>query len=131
MILSDQEGEKKDRKARMVACISYKGKIYAYGFNSVTKSHPFQARYGMNSDSIYPHAEVAAIHNFMSRRYSLEIDDCDLYICRLKRAKDRRTHMRGLAKPCSGCMRCISQFNLKRVIYSVNSFENDFKILER
>lgn len=127
-ILTAMEVDSKPSKARLAACIAYKGKIQSYGFNSFEKTHPFQARFGVNKESIYPHAEIAAINNFIKKRLKIELSDCDIYVCRVKRASDRKTVIYGLAKPCSGCMRCIKQFGLKRIVYSLDN-TNNFEVL--
>lgn len=129
-LLSDQEVEKPEKKARLAAAVAHRGRVLAFGFNDYVKSHPFQARYGVREDSIYPHAEIAAINNFIRKRMDVDLGDCDLYVCRLKRAKDRKSHVHGMAKPCSGCMRCISQFNLRRVIYSLDD-THEYEVMER
>ena len=45
--------------ARLAACVVYKNDIVSFGLNE-KKSHPFQAKYGKNSDAVYLHAETSA-----------------------------------------------------------------------
>ena len=100
---------------RMAACVVFKHKVVAFGVNKL-KSHPFQLRFGKNSDSIYLHAETDAIKNAL--RF-VDVDDLKkstLYICRIKKISKKDCW--GLSKPCSGCQKAISTFGIKNVIYS-------------
>ena len=112
------------RSARIAASVVCRGKVVAYGYNH-KKSHPFQAKFCKNKDAVFFHAEVHAIKNALR---VIDVDDlskCDLYIVRAKRENNRnRKWITGLAKPCSGCQKCIDAFELKNIYYS---FDNDKK----
>ena len=111
------------------AAIVRRNRVVSFGFNSM-KSHPFQARYGRNSDSIFPHAEISAIKNALK---IITVDDllkCELYIVRVKRPSRRATnYVWGNAKPCEGCTRAILEFGIKRVIYSTDE-HNKWEVMK-
>ena len=103
--------------ARIASSLVLKNTILSFGFNQ-RKTHPFQAKYGKNNESIYLHAEADAIKNAL-KCYSLEdLKNSVLYICRSKTMN--KSIVTGLAKPCEGCMRAIANFNIKRVVYSTD-----------
>lgn len=92
------------------------------------KSHPFQKRFGKHEDAIYLHAEIDVIKNYIenqatgiSRRSITDLSDCILYILRIKQDGRDGPMIPALAKPCSGCMRAISHFGIKNVIYSTDN----------
>jgi tRNA(Arg) A34 adenosine deaminase TadA len=106
------------KNVRVAAGIWIKKDLISLGFAQM-KSHPFQSRFGVNSDAIFLHAETDAIRNALN---VIDVDDlalASLYVCRV-----RRDGIRGLAKPCIGCHRAIATFNLKNTYYSLSdSFE--------
>lgn len=107
--------------ARLAACVVYKNDVVSFGVNEM-KSHPFQARYGKNKDSVYLHAETSAIKNALKYITQDELENSTLYICRVKYHDFTKTKMIfGLSKPCPGCFRCINTFNIKRVIYTLDN----------
>jgi tRNA(Arg) A34 adenosine deaminase TadA len=114
------EANDSDQTVRMAAAIVRNNKIISVGLNS-KKSHPLQAKYGKNPQAVFLHAEIDAIKNALRE---IDIDDfakCDLYICRVKKAKPFAKHyISGLAKPCAGCQRAIAAFGIKRVIYTTD-----------
>jgi deoxycytidylate deaminase len=106
--------------ARLSACIVYKGDIVSFGVNEM-KSHPFQARYGKNKDSVFLHAETSAIKNALKYIATEELEKSTLYICRVKfQNYTKQKLIFGLSRPCSGCFRCINTFNIKNVIYTLD-----------
>ena len=109
---------------RIAAALVHKRQVLAFGRNQY-KTHPLQAQYGKNEQSIYLHAEIDAIARAWgnlegeplrrgSRRGTV------LYILRIKRESSRGKYVLGLAKPCIGCMRAIIAFGIDRVCYSTN-----------
>jgi deoxycytidylate deaminase len=110
--------------ARLAAAVVHNGRIVATGVNSM-KSHPFQKKYGRNSESIFLHAETAAIQKFISRMGFIG-DDCDLYVLRMKKDGPNHSYRYGLAKPCSGCQRCIAEFDIKNVYYTTDEGTIDY-----
>lgn len=119
------EDSNSETRANLAACIVYKKQIISYGFNR-KKTHPFQAKFGRNGDSIYLHAETDAIKNSL-RRIDLDIlARSTLYVARMKKPfPSAKKMVSGLAKPCEGCAKAISSFNLKRVVWSVDNFHFD------
>lgn len=113
-IAIDNEGVQ--GRFKLAAAITYKKQILTVGINSM-KSHPLQTEYGKNVDSIYLHAEIDAIRKalkIMPEEYLLK---CDMYILRIKKDYDHNW-IRGLARPCCGCMKAIKDYGIKRVYYT-------------
>lgn len=110
---------------RHVACVVLRNKIISYGI-SQKKSHPFAAKYGgRNGKSIYWHAETMAIHNAIDKIGEEALQNCTLYVMRLKYADTFKHHYHmGESKPCAGCQRCIEEHGINRVVYSIG--ENHF-----
>lgn len=108
-------------QARIAACIVYRNDIVSFGICKM-KSHPFQARFGKNKDSIFLHAENDCIKNALKLLSIDELSRCSLYVCRVK-YEDRlmKKLLFGLAKPCSGCSRCIANFSISKVYYSLDN----------
>lgn len=105
--------------ARLGVAIVIKNRVIAFGTNK-KKTHPFQAQYAKNKDAIDLHAENDAIVNAL---HQVKIDDLEratMYIARAKRSTRGGPFTWGLAKPCTGCMRAISAFNIKRVVYTTD-----------
>ena len=97
----------------MSAVIVIKNKIVGLGFNQM-KTHPFQAKFSKNKDSVYIHAEIHAIKNALR---SIDVDDlryADLYVTRVMNGNSKR----GMSKPCEGCVGAIVEFGIKRVYYT-------------
>lgn len=103
-------------KARLAAMILYKGKAVSIGFNQL-KSHPFAAKYSKNPDAIYLHAEVDAINKAKRKLSETELRKSTLIVVRVKTDTDDNTTF-GIAKPCSGCAKCISDHNIKTLVYT-------------
>lgn len=101
--------------ARIAAGVVYRNEIISFGVNQM-KTHPFQNRFSKNSESIYLHAETDAIKNALRSLSIKDLEKCTLYICRAKYSE--RNFVYGLSKPCPGCMRAISTFNIRKVIYT-------------
>jgi len=112
------EGMEQTTTARVSAGLVYKNRLISVGVNEM-KSHPFQAKYGKNKDSIFLHAEISTIKHALRK---IDLDDfrhATLLITRLKRpSAQAKTWIYGLAKPCSGCSRAIADFNIGNVIYT-------------
>ena len=105
-------------QARIAASVVYQNNIISIGFNQ-DKTHPFQKRYGKNDDAIYLHAETHAIKNAINKIDLEKFSNSILYICRVKIYKKKFVF--GLAKPCDGCMKAISTFNIKKVYYTLDN----------
>jgi tRNA(Arg) A34 adenosine deaminase TadA len=110
--------------ARMAAAIIYRNDIVAIGTNK-RKSHPFQRRFAKHDMAIYLHAEIDAIKNSMRHLSLSELARSRLYVTRLRYADSERDPtpdklVRGLARPCEGCMRAIATFDIGHVCYSTD-----------
>jgi tRNA(Arg) A34 adenosine deaminase TadA len=107
--------------ARLASCIVYKKDIVSFGFNA-HKTHPFQAKFGANKESIYLHAEVSAIKNALREISVDDLSRSTLYVCRVKyESCNKKNIMFSLSKPCCGCERCIQTFGIKKVYHTVDN----------
>lgn len=104
---------------KLAAGIVFRRHLIATGVNSY-KTHPWMNEWGTNSDSIFLHAEIDAIKNSLKLINQSQLERCSMYIVRVKRLSptDRYRWTYGLAKPCDGCMRAITNFNLKQVLWT-------------
>lgn len=108
-------------QARMAACLVFQNEIISFGVNQ-RKSHPFQALYGTNKDSIFLHAETDCIKNALKLITVEDLTKSTLYICRVKyEACTKSKFIFGLAKPCPGCSRAIANFGIRNVFYSLDT----------
>lgn len=108
------------RNYRLASCIVLKGKIISFGNNKM-KSHPMQAKFGKNPQSIFLHSEIDAIKNALRH---IDVDDLrksSLYTTRVKVKVG--AYEVGNSKPCEGCMRAIATFGIKHVHYINESNE--------
>ncbi len=111
--------------SKIASCLVYKNDIISFGVNR-TKSHPFQAKYCRHIKAIYLHSETDCIKNALRVSDEHTISKSTLYICRVKYAdKSKVNTTRGLSRPCIGCMKAITTYNIKKVVYSCegNKFE--------
>lgn len=115
--------------ARISAMLVIKNKPIAFGTNQ-RKSHPFQAKYGKNKDAIFLHAETSAIKNALNRIDAADLQNATLYIARAKKATNHPNSrdIQGIAKPCTGCLRCIAAFGVKKVVYTTDT-QGEYAIL--
>jgi deoxycytidylate deaminase len=108
------------KTARLAAALAIRGQVLSLGNNQL-KSHPFHLRFGKNRDSLYWHAETHCIHNFIRKHDPNLLQKTTLYVVRLKRPYEgSRDFVKGMARPCKGCMRCIQDFGVPRIVYSNN-----------
>jgi tRNA(Arg) A34 adenosine deaminase TadA len=107
--------------ARIAAGVFRRNELIAVGVNSY-KSHPFQVKFQRNSDSIFLHAETDAIKNALKRIDVEDLRYCSLIICRVKYDSIQKNNLVwGLAKPCSGCMKAIISYNIRKVYYTCDN----------
>ncbi|MCX8008183.1 MAG: hypothetical protein N3A54_00605 [Patescibacteria group bacterium] len=116
-------------RAKISSAVVYKGVIVSFGVNSY-KTSPFQMRYSKNEHSIYLHAEIEAIKN--ASRYLMleEFRKSSLLVCRVKYFPKLGKYGFGLAHPCTGCMKAIESFGIRKIIYTgeLNEiFEKDLR----
>lgn len=89
---------------QMAAVLELTNKQLVFGYNQ-RRTHPLQARFGKNSQSIYLHAEIDAIRRALMLNY--DIDGATLYVSRVL-----RSGITALAKPCIGCQRALVHFDI-------------------
>ena len=102
---------------RLAAGIIYKNMLISVGVNSY-KTDPFQAKYSKNEKAIHLHAEIAAIKNALRQLSVDDIQKTSLLVVRVKRENNKEPYSPAMAKPCSGCRRCIVEFGIKNVYYT-------------
>ena len=104
--------------ARLAAAVVYKNRIISIGINQ-KRSHPFQAKYSVNEDAIYLHAETDTIRGALRYLSEKQLSKSTLYVCRVKHENGPESPIIwGLSKPCIGCQRAIATFDIKNVVYS-------------
>ena len=86
------------------------------------KSHPFQAQWAKNDDAIYWHAETHAIWNALRICDGDDLKKMTLYVSRARRPEDGnlKNWIWGNSRPCEGCMSCLTKYNIKRVVYTLD-----------
>jgi tRNA(Arg) A34 adenosine deaminase TadA len=99
------------RKTKHAAAIYLGNKLISVGVNQL-KTHPLQARFGINRDAIYLHAEIDAIRNALKRISLDDLSRTTLYVARIRDGKPK------LSKPCAGCTRAILHFNIHDVYWT-------------
>lgn len=110
---------------KIVAAVVRRFEIVAKGNNSY-KTHPFQKKYGKNSDAICLHAETNAVIKALKTIDVDELAKCDIYIARAKRESIGGKYIMGLAKPCDGCQRMITSFGIKNVYFTTDNGTVDY-----
>jgi tRNA(Arg) A34 adenosine deaminase TadA len=101
---------------RLAAGVVYKNQIMGLGVNR-WKTDPLQAKYSKHEEAIYLHSEVAAIKNSLRNLSVADLSKCNLIVVRAKKNHLSGLYEYGSSKPCSGCLRCIREFNLKKITY--------------
>lgn len=105
-------------RAKIAAAVVIKNEIVSFGENQL-RTHPFQLKFGKNTDAVYWHAETHAIYNALKRVPVEELIRATLHVVRVKKtAAGSKDWVLGLAKPCRGCEFCAKTFGIPRVVYS-------------
>lgn len=87
--------------------------ILGMGWNQY-RSHPLQAQFSSNPDSIYLHAEIDSIAKALRRcREFHHFGRSTLYVVRVGAKGEMR-----LARPCEGCWRAIHKYEIGRIVWS-------------
>ena len=111
-------------KVWVASALIYRNKIISFGTNQM-KSHPYQLRYGTNQQCVFWHAETSAIYTADKKLGFDKFEKSVLYVSRVKyKNTEKQKFVSGLAQPCDGCMRCIRQYGIKRVIYTLDHQED-------
>lgn len=94
------------------------GSVSFKGWNQY-KTHPLQARFGANSKSVHIHSEldciIQAVRWLGKTRGSSYPDVADLSEFSLYVSRVIKNGTPMIAKPCSGCQRAITAFNIQHV----------------
>ena len=110
-------------KVWVAAALVHRGRVISYGVNNM-KTHPYQHKYGRNNECVYWHAETLAIYNADKKLGFRKFSKSELYVVRLKYdSSDKIKLIQGLAKPCPGCMRCIDDYSIPSIIYTLDHHE--------
>lgn len=111
-------------KVWVASALVHRNKVISYGVNQM-KTHPYQRKYGTNEECIYWHAETSAIYSADKKFGFDKFYNSILYIARVKyESTEKNKFVSGLAAPCDGCLRCIKQYGIKSVIYTLDYNEN-------
>ncbi len=63
--------------------------------------------------------EIDALNKALKFLREDQLSKCDLYVLRVKREDGfGSSWIRGLAKPCDGCMKAIEKYKIKKVYYT-------------
>lgn len=95
-------------KHRHAAAIYVGNRLVAVGVNQM-KTHPMQARFGINEEAVYLHAEIDAIKNALKRISLDDLQTATLYVAKSKNGKSKNS------KPCEGCQKAIMHFGIPHV----------------
>ena len=106
------------RSYRVAASLVYKRKIVSFGINRY-KTSPIQNRFKKNENAFYLHAEVACVKNALRHLDVEDFKKCDMFVVRVKRLVYEGDFVYAMAKPCEGCSRCIAEFGIRDVYYTV------------
>lgn len=106
------------RSYRVSASLVYKRRIVSFGINRY-KTSPIQNRFKKNENAIYLHAEVACVKNALRHLDVEDFKKCDMFVVRVKRLVYEGDFVYAMAEPCEGCSRCIAEFGIRNVYYTV------------
>lgn len=114
-----------DYTYKIAAAIVYKNRIIKLSNNEI-KSHTFQKNYSKNEHAIYFHAETSVIHKARKILGDEKLKKSTLIVARVSQIRSKSQqkligHNIAEAKPCSGCATCISDFGIKKVIYTTQN----------
>lgn len=105
-------------RARLAAILVYRNEVLGVGYNK-HKTHPFQKRFAKHELAISLHAEIDALINARKMYSDDIIAKSTMYVLRIKRPdEDSKDFIRGMAKPCKGCQRALTVFNIRKVYYT-------------
>jgi deoxycytidylate deaminase len=114
------------RSSKHSAAIVLKNNIISVGTNKI-KTSPFQLRFAKNPAAIYLHAETCAICRAIKNISLDDLSRSTLYVLRVKKDRDAGKFVWGNSKPCDGCMTCISEFNINKLVYTIDGTGKNFE----
>lgn len=106
--------------AKIAAALVYKGEVISIG-TCQYKSHPMQKQYGRNPMSVFLHAEIDALIKGQKRIESrgIPLKKCTMYVARVKKPYANASgFITGMAKPCEGCMKALTEAGIVNVVYT-------------
>jgi deoxycytidylate deaminase len=112
-------------KAPVASAIVHRNRVICFGVNQL-KTHPYQMKYGRNSESIFWHSETNALFIADKKLGFDRFSNSFLYVARTKWDGTAKNNLiSGLAYPCDGCMRCIKDYGIKGIIYTMDEDKNN------
>lgn len=113
------------RKSPIASALVYRGNVISFGINQM-KTHPYQRKYGRNTESIFWHAETNALYIADKKLHFDKFDKSVIYVVRTKwDGTDKKNLINGLAFPCEGCIRCIKNYGIKSIIYTLDQIGDE------
>jgi deoxycytidylate deaminase len=95
-------------RCQHIAGIWLRNRLISVGFNQ-RKTHTLQTRFGRNQWSLYLHAEIDAIKNFLKTHKVDELRKVKMFVYR-----DGFKN----SKPCAGCQKAIVNFGIRKVFWT-------------
>lgn len=109
--------ELSDHRYKLGAIVIYKHRIISSGYNSSTNTDALQAKLDMHKyhcDCVGKlHAESAALLYYVKRH--IDLSGAEIYVYRQK-----ADGTKGMARPCSSCMKLIKQCGIKKIHYTTD-----------
>jgi deoxycytidylate deaminase len=107
--------------AKIGAMIVKGNRVVSYGYNQ-KKTDPLQHQYAKTEGCDYIHAEIHALKNALRVLDPDELSECTLFVARAKRPhKGSKRWIQGIAKPCPGCQKAISDFGIGTTVYTLDT----------
>lgn len=107
-------------RSRIAALLVHRNEIISVGYNKM-KSHPMAKRFQKHEEALYLHAEIDCIKNALRIVDVDYLSKCTMYVLRVKHPEnDNKKFIRGMAKPCCGCVMAIETFGIKKVYFTTN-----------
>lgn len=114
------------KKSRVMAALVFKKTLVIYG-NNEEKTDPMQRWHSLDTEKSFIHAEIMSIKRALNhfRGDRTRLADATLYVVRAKKAsgngsKPSDSWMWGNSKPCAHCDHAIKEYNIKRIVFSLD-----------
>ena len=114
------------KRSRVMAAIVFKKTLVIFG-NNLEKTDPMQKLHSGSEHKAFIHAEMMAIKRALNhfRGDSSRLKDATLYVMRAKKekgngSKPSKSWIWGNSCPCKGCARAIKDYEIKRIVYSLD-----------
>lgn len=95
---------------------------------NLKKTHPLAARWSKHPEAVHLHAEAGLILRASLEGMTMEqIAECDVLIARaMYLDRTRAVKVRGLARPCIGCIGLLAHYRVKRVGWTTRISGHEF-----